>query len=303
MEKEISSKDVAEQESLSGSNDLPIPNKWTHVDWLVRAGLAVFLIFCLIAMLLDFFGVPVGFSNPPNKNSLSSDDRLGLIQAAPFLFVDDFKSGNWTIGDSDWEFQVDQVASKPPESAWLAPPQVRRIGDQHFKDDVFVELFKSLSAGKHYSDGLTIWRAENEEAKLVMFTEIQGEREVVQGIKACYPDSEGYVLMVGLPASSNETSFEDFLPLCDGAELLACRKSDTGIVTSAIIDYSRKNIDIRDFWKEDGWQVVLLSELHDPNARYEYHKNGVQVAASFLAEANGKFKVVLVRMPDVERTR
>ena len=81
MEKEISSKDVAEQESLSGSNDLPIPNKWNHVDWLVRAGLAVFLIFCLIAMLLDFFGVPVGFSNPPNKNSLSSDDRLGLIQA------------------------------------------------------------------------------------------------------------------------------------------------------------------------------------------------------------------------------
>ena len=274
------------------------PN-WSLVDKSVRSSMAIILLLFLAVLLWDFFG----FSKPPRRTTnLNEESAFSLKPSpkAPFLFADEFQSGNWEIGEADWNFNLQQFPYRPTESELTALPEKPRSEDQMFDDSVFIELFEALSATKSRSQEMTIWRAKHGETDLVMLSSQVGDREIVQAIRACYPDAYGYSMMVGTPAGAvTEKSNRILLPLCEGATQLACRRSKNGIITSSIIDYSPKNVDIVEFWKQNDWNVYKASRNDELNHRYECHKNGIDVAATFITDEQGECKILLVRIPDV----
>lgn len=283
----------APEESKEGQQSERRLVNWKLVDRMVRTSLAAFLFLFLAALVLDFFEVSLWQTASKVPSESASTNR----PMADFLFASDFQAGNWSIGQSDWDFSTRQLEVEPSEVELTRLPSERRTANNDFKDGVFVDLFSSLSAKKTQVKEITIWTAQYNGRQMVLFTDMQNGNEVVQGFRVCYPDGDGFSLINGQPTSAVRDGQAYLLPLCEGAQQLACRRSESGIVSSAIVDYSGKNVDILQFWKDDGWIVTNIADNHDASGQYVCRKNGVEVAATLMTDEHGT-KIMLVRVPD-----
>ncbi len=245
--------------------------------------------------------IPKPFENQVGETTTGKDQAASEVLDANLLSPEelfaDISSGAWDFANSDWKFSMSSEAS----GARLRQiPEFRRKANALFDDQATIQLFSDLDVKPETigDDGMQIWRTEFHGISMVLFT----LDSVVQLVRFRVPTQNGFSIMEGIPISRQRESGESLLPRCDGVSQLGVRRNPVGGVSSEVLEIEAQNkIDIRVFWKENGWDVRPLSSpllAEDDGAeRYHCSKGDAIIEASFLHdESSGKTSVVLTRI-------
>ena len=173
------------------------------------------------------------------------------------LFADISSSGAWNFGDSDWKFSMGSEGSGARFKQYTGLcVEANALFDDHATIQLFQELdVKPQTIG---DDGMQIWYTEFQDISMVLFT----LDSVVQMIRCRLPSQNGFSIMEGIPITSQRESAESLLPRCDGVSQLGVRRNNLGGISSEVLEVDAQNkIDIRVFWKENGWEVRPIPNL------------------------------------------
>ena len=241
------------------------------------------------------------FNSQRAETAIGEDQTASAIfdssNANPQQLIGDISSGAWDFGDSDWKFSMSSEAS----GARLKQiPDFRREANALFDDHATIQLFQDLDVKPQTigNDGMQIWRTEFQGISMVLFT----LDSVVQLIRFRVPTQQGFSIMEGIPITSQRESAENLLPRCDGVSQLGVRRTTLGGISSEVLEVDPQNkIDIRVYWKENGWEVrpipnFLLGGAEETN-RYRCSKGDEIIEASFFRDQHsGIESVVLTRI-------
>jgi hypothetical protein len=274
---------------------------WRLLNVLAKLFTVAIILWMCVNLLSGLIQTPFGTSS--EETSVDDDGTTSAFAEAtavnPREFLMDLTSGGWSFGESDWKF------SMRPESTGAriddAPLIVRRA-NALFDDQATIQMFQELDVKPQTfgDDGLQIWQVEVNDISIALFT----RDSVVQMIRCRLPSQNGFSIMEGIPKMET-MSEESLLPLCDGVSQLGLRRNKLGEISSAVLEIEAQNkIDIRVFWKENGWEVRPLPNLAlsagdsgQQTSRYRCSKEDVVVEASyFIDEHSGKGSIILVRI-------
>ncbi len=272
---------------------------WRWVDYSIRGVLMVAIVYMVFSLGWGFFA---GQRTPEKKKKQkvsAEENRKNLGEAAPSLFMADFLKGNWTVGESKWKFNSRDYKDLPGEDAFAKKPTQLRERDPLFNDDQFIQIFKSFNAKQTKTGDLTYWRATGMGVHGSMYTKETKDGPVVQLFRVAFPANPGYAFAEGMPSefATGKPTRRVLLPLCEGAEQLAFRSDEKGVVSSAILNYQGQNVDILKHWEENGWDVKPIQRAGSPSEQFQCVKQNVVVIATFMSQGS-RSSIMLVRVPD-----
>lgn len=272
---------------------------WQLFNVLAKLFTVAIILWMCVNLLSGVIQMP--FGNAGEEPAAGSDQTaLGIFDsntANPQELFADVSSGAWDFGDSDWKFSMSSEASG---ARMNAVPKFRREANALFDDHATIQLFQDLNVKPRSigNDGIQIWQTEFQGISMVLFT----TDSVVQVVRFRVPTQQGFSIMEGIPITNQVESAEGLLPRCDGVSQVGVRRNSFGDISSEVLEVEPQNkIDIRVFWKENGWDVrplpnVLLAE-DDETDRYHCSKGDAIIEASFFLDENsGKTSVVLMRI-------
>ncbi len=277
---------------------------WKRVDWIVRTGLVLIMAYIAITILASIF-----FPRQYKEEGLSSPEQVQLeidetLAQTPVFLMEDFINGNWTLGESKWQFQSSDLKATPSEEVFARPPEKLRGYDKEFGDKTFVELFKAYGGKKKKVGDLFYYRASYFGANGSMFTSPSPEGEIVQVLRVAFPTDNGSMTYIETAPSEYaviDAAPAELLPLCEGAVHVAVRKGENGVVSSAIVNFDGSPGVILSHWSGKGWKVTLASQPGTASKRYRCEKTvdqeNVTVIATFM-EGDSAHTIMLVRVPD-----
>jgi hypothetical protein len=229
-----------------------------------------------------------------NDSSVSDDPASD----DPLAIFSDFTSGAWRFGESAWDFRILSSAAVELHTA----PATVRIRDQDFDDESMINQFRDLGVTpQKLENGLEKWESSGHGFTMTLFT----REGIVQMIRTQVPAEQGFTTIEAVPRSQSRSLSEAvLLPLNGDAQQTAMRVDANGQLTSAIIQLNaEKQIDIRSYWKENGWQLAPVLEfdsveLSEPvaNTKFRCTKDGTIIEATFLSQPDEPHAVVILTL-------
>ncbi len=269
---------------------------------MVRTGIVVVMLLSFVGICADFFGSPAA---PLTRTDLGPMPQVDPVDnqsddLSSMFKMEDFVQGDWTIGQSKWQFHTTDVRQTPSEEEFARPPVKLRGRFEEFDDQVIVDAFDAYFPSTKKVGDLIYRRASLFGVNGAMYTSNSPEGEIVQTLRIAFPIEKG--LFTYLEASPSEFGFADsqppeLLPLCDGADQIAIRKDQQGTVSSSIINFSGSEGIILNHWSNQGWNVVLQPRRESPNNQYRCEKGSVRVMATFV-KSESVITIMAIRIPD-----
>lgn len=234
------------------------------------------------------------------------NDNLSQANQDPLAIFADFTSGAWKFGDQDevWDFRLYSTSSAPADDSL---PAATRVRDPDFDDQAVINQFLDLGIKPaDVGQGLQRWASTGHGFSMTLFT----RDGVVQMVRTRLPVEEGIALLEAVPKSKVDAASTKFLlPLLPIAKQTATRLDTNGRITSSIIQLeSQKQIDIRTYWKENGWNVVPVSMFEsdtvlgsdfkesDTNTKFRCNKGSTIVEATFLSEPDDPQATIILTL-------
>ncbi len=295
---------TATDDSSDESSSTVMGVDWKRVDWIVRTGFVLIMAYMAITILLSiFFPRRYEVEETPSADQAQVKIDETLAQTPVFL-MEDFVNGNWTLGESKWQFQSSDLTRMPSDEVFARPPEKLRGYDPEFGDQTFIELFKAYGGKKKKVGDLYYYTASYFKAKGSMFTSPSPQGEIVQVLRVVFPTDNGSMSYIETAPSEYaiiDAAPVELLPLCDGAVHVAVRKTENGVVSSAIVNFEGTPGVILSHWSGKGWKVTPVSQAGDTSPRYRCEKTidqeNVTVIATFM-KGDSADTIMLVRVPD-----
>ncbi len=272
-------------------------------NWVLFNQLAKILV-VLVILGLGFQAFYVFWWSGPKleldpDNSMQVSGSEAESETDPLQIFTDFTSGAWQFGESDWNFRI---LSASAASAIDELPSAERLGDPEFDDQAVINQFRELGVEPQpLGDGLEKWESEGLGFRLTLFT----RDGVVQLMRTRLPVEQGISVIEAIPRSARDLEANPgLLPLIAESKQTAVRVNPEGQITSAIIQLEvEKQIDMRNYWEENGWRVIPAPEfsLVDPNqssanSKFRCTKDGTAIDATFLTQEGDSQSLVILTL-------
>ncbi len=274
---------------------------WKLLDWMLRTGVLLILAYVFATTCFSFFVTPTVRQMEVPAESV---DGVGTSQELALISdfnLSDLLNGNWTLGESRWRFVSKDLKSTPAEEVFSKTPEKLRGFDPEFEDEAIIEAFIAYGARKKQVGDLTYWRASYLGANGSMYTSPSPEGEIVQVVRFAFPVGEGVVNYI--ESAPSEYAFSDvkpieLMPLLGGAEHVAVRRSEGGIISSAVVNYSEDFEKMIAHWRYKGWTVdqVIEETSVAPGKRFRCTNGTEAILATFMGDET-EGTIILVRMP------
>ena len=287
---------------------MPAPTRRRYFNWTLFNRLAKVLVVLLIVALAIQSISALWFDG--RQNERAADEQIDPTGARPQpggegdQFVADLTSGAWQFGQSEWDFRIYSKLSAPSASEL---PLLNRQADPRFDDQSVIAQFKDLGVQPvSLGEGVEKWETEGMGFRMTLFT----RNGIVQLMRTELPVEQGLSTIEATPRRTGVAPAQPFLlPLIVGANQIAVRLGPNGKASSAIIHLNaKKQIDILQHWKENGWlicsafDVLGIPERIDErselaaNSKFRCTKDGMVVEATFLSEQDNPRATIILTL-------
>ena len=223
------------------------------------------------------------------------------------------EAGAWSIGGLQWSVAVQQESlanvtgeelqnvSSTQIDAWLDRPLIQ-TEPSHVEcsdDEVHVIAFiQSSFEERRTVQGVTIFGWDQVGLRVRAFLCQRNGSTRIVGARIAYGDIDETwsVIEVAPLAADKHLTQTGLMPLVDGSNRLASRRSDSGEIQAEVLEFTHGIADAISKWRSAGFNVESISTMDSPEVRYRCWRDQEQRHVVVLEDSEHVHTTMILRL-------